>query len=463
MVFPVLNPTYLYNETWPGNTSSLGIWRASLIFTGLTATIIFCLIFVTTLPRIRGKHFNLFYFTHLLSIVAVIVICLHASTMFYCTAPGLIMWLLDWGMRLYELRKKLDGKVIHLGNGWYSLVLGLPRHRLDGCACTSPLAHFYIHHAESSMRELHPFTTITHLASQNRLTPQTEDDLPVQFLFRKRGVARVSGTTPKKHAWISVLNFFSVKPKPSFQWTDKLAGLADRAPSVSEDVEKIALDRSSLTLPSGQSQTGNLDQAQPLSMVDIGLRLEGPYFTPADPSRYKTVICFVAGTGVSGAIAIAAAFIDMKRQQMATREEDTLSSSKEVLSVPALCSSSKYSGSSTWQRCVVFWSVRADDYVELPFFDGEPLAEIKLANALLEEADTFDRLDPSSSLELRVHRTGKGRPRLDVAEALASVCDEMPGGSTWCYLSGPNAFIAAGEAACKARDGVDFYGARWDI
>ena len=119
MVFPVLNPTYLYNETWPGNTSPLGVWRASLIFTGLTATIIFCLIFLTTLPRIRGKHFNLFYFTHLLSIVAVIVICLHASTMFYCTAPGLIMWLLDWGMRLYELRKKLDGKVIHLGNGWY--------------------------------------------------------------------------------------------------------------------------------------------------------------------------------------------------------------------------------------------------------------------------------------------------------------------------------------------------------
>ena len=119
MVFPVLNPTYLYNETWPGNTSSLGVWRASLIFTGIIATAIFCLMFITTLPRIRGKHFNLFYFTHLLGIVAVIVICLHASTMFYCTAPGLVMWVLDWGMRLYELRKKLDGKVISFGNGWY--------------------------------------------------------------------------------------------------------------------------------------------------------------------------------------------------------------------------------------------------------------------------------------------------------------------------------------------------------
>ncbi|MCJ1292574.1 hypothetical protein MMC34_004125 [Xylographa carneopallida] len=360
--------------------------------------------------------------------------------MFYCTAPGLIMWVLDWGMRLYELRKKLDGKVIHLGNGWYSLVLGLPRHRLDGCACTSPLAHFYIHHAESSLRELHPFTTITHLASQNRLTIQTEDDLPVQFLFRKRGTAGAPEITPEKHARISALNFFSVKPKPSVQWTDKLASLADRTRSISEDVEKIASDHSSSTVSSGQLQTDALDQARALTMVDIGLRLEGPYFTPADPSRYKIVICFVAGTGVSGAIAIAAAFIDMKRQQTAIRTENNLSTPKRVSSVPAICSSSKSSASSTWQRCVVFWSVRVDDYVELPFFN-----------------------DPSSSLELRVHRTSKDRPRLDIAEALASVCDEAPGDSTWCYLSGPNAFIAAGETACKAQAGVDFYGARWDI
>ena len=118
-VFPVLNPTYLYNEVWPGNTDGLGIWRASLIFTGIVTAVIMCLISVTTLPRIRSKHFNVFYFTHLFSIVAILVICLHASTMFYCTAPGITMWLLDWGMRLYELRKKLGGKVISVGNGWY--------------------------------------------------------------------------------------------------------------------------------------------------------------------------------------------------------------------------------------------------------------------------------------------------------------------------------------------------------
>ena len=118
-VIPVLNPTYLYNETWPGNRTSLGVWRASLIFTGLVASTIMLSISITTLPSIRSNHFNLFYFTHLLSIIMVIIICLHASTIFYCTAPGLAMWCLDWGMRLYELRKMLDGDITTLGNGWY--------------------------------------------------------------------------------------------------------------------------------------------------------------------------------------------------------------------------------------------------------------------------------------------------------------------------------------------------------
>ena len=118
-VFPVLNPTYLYDETWPGNSSALGVWRASLIFTGIVAATIMGLISVTTLPVIRAKHFNLFYFTHLTIIVAVTIVCLHASTVFYTAAPGLVMWVLDWSMRLYELREVVPGKVTHLGNGWY--------------------------------------------------------------------------------------------------------------------------------------------------------------------------------------------------------------------------------------------------------------------------------------------------------------------------------------------------------
>jgi hypothetical protein len=118
-IYPVLNPTYLYGDCWPGNQSSLGLWRASLIFTGITAAFIMLLIFMTTLPVIRLRHFNVFYFTHLLSIVVIVTICLHASTMFYCTAPGLAMWALDWTMRLYELWAPLDGRIKDMGKGWY--------------------------------------------------------------------------------------------------------------------------------------------------------------------------------------------------------------------------------------------------------------------------------------------------------------------------------------------------------
>lgn len=142
-VFPVLNPTYLYEETWPGNTSSLGVWRASLIFSGILSAAIMALVSVTTIPEVRRKHFNLFYYTHLLVIMAVIIICLHASTMFYCAAPGLFMWVLDWGMRLYELRQKLDSKVASLGNGWYWYVKSQhPRTQLPLSIPISSYLHF---------------------------------------------------------------------------------------------------------------------------------------------------------------------------------------------------------------------------------------------------------------------------------------------------------------------------------
>jgi hypothetical protein len=121
-VYPVLNPTYLNDEVWPGLRTSLGIWRAGLIATGTLTFIILVIISITTLPFVRSNHFNVFYFTHFLGIIAVVVICLHASTMLYCTAPGLAMWLLDWGMRLYELGDKLDGKLTTLGKGWYLFV-----------------------------------------------------------------------------------------------------------------------------------------------------------------------------------------------------------------------------------------------------------------------------------------------------------------------------------------------------
>lgn len=69
--------------------------------------------------------------------------------------------------------------------------------------------------------------------------------------------------------------------------------------------------------------------------------------------------------------------------------------------------------------------------------------------------------DLTTSLDFRVHLTGKGRPRLNIEENLASICrqSQSPRGSTWVYLSGPDPFIDSGEEACKANPGVEWYSA----
>lgn len=359
-VFPVLNPTYLYHEVWPGNTSSLGIWRASLIFTGGTSSLIMLAVFITTFPAIRRKHFNLFYFTHLLMIVSVVVICLHASTMLYCTAPGLAMWVLDWGMRIYELSRKMDSTLEAVGKGWFSLTVPMPRKRLSGCACHSPLAHFHIHHSGSSIREIHPFTTITHLASQKLSSTDTDKNIEIQFLFRKSKASSSLVSATEKNP----------ERRLKREWTNKLADLVDEA----------AVDFSPPSENTEETETDSQRQRQS-AQNQISLRLEGPYFTPANPASYDTVICLVAGTGVTGAIAIAAAF--RNQPMLEALELEINKFGHETIHGAPLernFSISSYSAPSVrggiWKRCVILWSVRETEFIDLPFWHGKQVHSV---------------------------------------------------------------------------------------
>ncbi|KAL9595107.1 MAG: hypothetical protein Q9219_006650 [cf. Caloplaca sp. 3 TL-2023] len=407
MALPVLNPTYLFHETWPGNRTSLGVWRASLIFTGLLATVIMGVIAITTLPQVRRKNFNLFYFTHLSSIVMVIIICLHASTMFYCTAPGLAMWCLDWSMRLHELRKRLRGQISFLGNGWYCITVPIPRSRLAGCSCRSPLAHFFIHHGDSSKREVHPFTTITHLAASDATTSPARPEIVVQFLFRRVG-AGVMHQEPTGHqiTLFNLLSGRSKKPAAFGEWTDKLASSLDHA---LQEQDQTGLGSQELGLPAS---------------VDLDLRLEGPYFSPADPSRYHTVVCLVAGTGISGAIAIACAYDALHGSHRSINPEHPRSPSSKAV----------------WQRCIINWSVRETDYVALPY------------------------LDRSQDVEVQTCFTGQGKPRLDVQQFMSDIQETTPPNSgIWTYISGPKGFIENAKTICKALPNVDVHAASWEI
>ncbi len=258
----------------------------------------------------------------------------------------------------------------------------------------------------------------------------------IQFLFRKSRSSRafVPNTDHPR------------EEKSSKQWTNKLA-------SHVEDV-------SATEKPEHEQQQGLKGRTgQPISSTyHTSLRLEGPYFTPANPGFYKTVICLVAGTGISGAIAIAAAFgaqsATEREQAVAVsaalgaeldpKPEATEGTAAEVR--PSRTTSTAEDGPSfqlpirhqrIWKRCIIVWSVREADYIKLPFFKEEE----------------------NPGLEVRTHLTGQGHGRLSMEKAIGDICG-AEGGRTWVYLSGPNAFIETGEKACR-KAGVDYYGARW--
>ena len=215
-----------------------------------------------------------------------------------------------------------------------------------------------------------------------------EENVAIQFLFRKSQKARAftpSTDHPREE-------------KTSKEWTNKLASL----------VEEESADDAFTSKKTDDPERLRKQRSSSSSSYFTSLRLEGPYFTPANPEKYSTVICIVAGTGISGAIAIAAAFSAQPR-----------------------------TADSRWKRCVVAWSVREPDYIKLPFFQEE-----------------------TPGLEVRPHLTGKGQARLDAMSTIRDVCGSEPPERTWVYLSGPNPFIEAGEKACRAA-GVPYYGARW--
>ena len=288
----------------------------------------------------------------------------------------------------------------------------MPRARLTGCSCRSPLAHFYIHHAGSSIRELHPFTTITHLASENRIAPSQDDDFPVQFLFRKssRAYSPAKESSMTVPLWRRIFRGKSQRLK-STQWTGRLAGLADERNAhrrtISPNASKLKVDDRSWN-----------------QGVDVAVRLEGPYFSPADTSRYDTVVCLVAGTGISGAVAIATAFTS----QIFEQQEKSGEADMSAISL-------------RWRRCILVWSVKETDDIELPFTRSN-----------------------TEGLELRRFLTGPGRKRVDLDGELREIA--KAGERTWVYISGPSAFIDAAKAACQATKrlvDLDFYAASWDV
>lgn len=167
------------------------------------------LLCITALPVLRRSNYNLFYFTHIIgAIIIMILVSIHASTNFYFLLPGLVFWISDWIWRVtHHLGTEVEATVENAGNGWYRVRMvqnletthsvAMPEKGEKG-NWSSPIASYYLNFADISKFQLHPFTAVS---------PGTAISGPM-FLFRK---------SPER----------KTRERSAKEWTWKLAVLAD--------------------------------------------------------------------------------------------------------------------------------------------------------------------------------------------------------------------------------------------
>ncbi|KAF4950144.1 hypothetical protein FSARC_13287 [Fusarium sarcochroum] len=236
--FATGNPVLTVSES-----EQLSGWFSITYYVGIAAILPVLVMLITSLPWIRRRHYNLFYFSHvILGALVLIASCLHASTNFYLLLPGLFLWIIDWFRRLFVgkaggLANKTPAVLEIAENGWLRISL-LPTKVITG----QPLHYYYLNFPSISRLQTHAFTAVAH--------PSTNGG-PV-FL--------VQPTTGKPGRELER------------EWTWKLRGL------VSQRTDTLRLNA----------------------------RVEGPYPVPGTGfTSASQIICIVGGSGLTGALSLA--------------------------------------------------------------------------------------------------------------------------------------------------------------
>lgn len=160
------NPTLTAKQT-----GIRGSYHSATLGTGMIAMVV---IIVTALPVFRRRAYNAFYYAHIIcSTLIFSSASIHASTDFYFLLPGLLLWVLDWGWRIFRgetgLQKKVEGKLEDAGYGWYRITLPVSAKLLPGNESAEgsvetvkepnhPLQSYYLNIPSISKLQNHAFT-----------------------------------------------------------------------------------------------------------------------------------------------------------------------------------------------------------------------------------------------------------------------------------------------------------------
>ncbi|POS76834.1 hypothetical protein DHEL01_v204765 [Diaporthe helianthi] len=230
-------------------------WYYATLSTGMFGFLLMVLIIITSLPALRRKSYNVFYYVHVIASFWVFVaLSVHASTDFYFLLPGLVLWMVDWGWRLFRgtsggLGRKVVGSLENAGEGWYriclpalSITIGESGFAEKEAKATHPVQSYHLVFPEISKIQNHAFTAAKVGAGS---------DGPI-FLFQ-RAQAKVLKKLEK-------------------EWTWKVGAIV---PGVG-------------------------------GRKEVEVRVEGPYY-PSDVgfATCSKVICIVGGTGLTGAYSLA--------------------------------------------------------------------------------------------------------------------------------------------------------------
>lgn len=230
-------------------------WYYATLPTGMLGFLLMVAIIITSLPALRRKSYNTFYYVHVIcSFWAFVALSVHASTDFYFLLPGLVLWIVDWGWRLFRgtsggLGKKVIGALENAGGGWYRISLPASLKSVEesgtvekAATVTHPVQSYNLVFPEISKIQNHALTAAK---------VGSEAEGPVFLLQRAQG---------------------KVSKKLEKEWTWTLGAIVP--------------------------ELGN--------RREVEIRVEGPYY-PSDVgfAVASKIICIVGGTGISGAYSLA--------------------------------------------------------------------------------------------------------------------------------------------------------------
>jgi ferric-chelate reductase len=235
-------------------------------------------IVITSLPVLRRKSYNTFYYAHVICSAFIFILAsIHCSTDFYFLFPGLLLWVGDWVWRLFRgdtgLKTKVEGKLELADGDWCRLNLP-PAVRYSNTSSggsekntevSHPLQTYYVNIPSVSKLQNHAFT------AAKIGNPATG---PV-ILFQR-----------------SQLGVGKRKPKRLHkEWTWKVQDTLQR------------------------------NDSQPSQACDIEVRVEGPY-VPSETQQFRDaniVVCIVGGTGLTGAYSLAEWWLKYRAQHTRDR------------------------------------------------------------------------------------------------------------------------------------------------